>query len=119
MLLKGSGYEVDTACEPAEALEKLRSPAGRYSLLIADDNMPGLRGAEMVRQMRGGSSFGGKVIILSGTDAAELQKAYSGLGISRFFQKPIDIPALLGGIEALQADLAIERLSGAQTRAHG
>ncbi len=49
LALKGVGFTVDTAKDGVDGLAKLR--ANKYDLLIADNQMPGLTGMEMIRQL--------------------------------------------------------------------
>ncbi|MFW6085103.1 MAG: response regulator [Gemmatimonadota bacterium] len=49
-LLEGSGYEVDTVMNGNDALELLEGES--YDLVLLDEQMPGLRGIEVLERMR-------------------------------------------------------------------
>lgn len=51
-VLERSGYAVAKAASGEEGLEKIRTAAAPFSLVITDYNMPGINGVEMVRQAR-------------------------------------------------------------------
>jgi CheY-like chemotaxis protein len=111
MLLGGSGYPVETTSSGPGAIERIAAGAPSIELLIADNNMPGMTGVELTAKLRGERGYRGKVMIISGETAADLHETYAELGVSRTLEKPVDIGALLGAIEAIQADLQIGRAS--------
>jgi CheY-like chemotaxis protein len=78
--LAAEGYEVVTAGDGQEALEKLA--ARRCDLVLCDAVMPRLGGLELVRRLRASSELAGLPVILmahpheqvAGTDAIVLAK---------------------------------------------
>ncbi|MCX5685381.1 MAG: response regulator, partial [Planctomycetota bacterium] len=59
--LTQEGFEVETACNGQEALEKIRE--GPCRLVISDWEMPGMTGEELCRAIRE-EDFGGYVYII-------------------------------------------------------
>ncbi len=51
-LLEVYGYKVSVETESSKALELFKDNPGMFSLLVTDQTMPGLTGAELVRQIR-------------------------------------------------------------------
>lgn len=88
-LLAAWGYEVETAQDGVEALEKARlfNPA----LVISDLRMPRMGGAELVRELRLRHSAS-PVIIFSGMEMTESER--TELREVRFLSKPLN-PAVL------------------------
>jgi DNA-binding response OmpR family regulator len=50
--LERLGYEVDACLAPAVALERFSAEPGQYSLVLTDLTLPGMRGDDMLAQMR-------------------------------------------------------------------
>jgi sigma-B regulation protein RsbU (phosphoserine phosphatase) len=66
MILQSSDYEVVTAENGADALEKFKADAG-IDLIISDMNMPGMNGLELIKAIRDGGSDV-PIIILTGNN---------------------------------------------------
>jgi signal transduction histidine kinase len=66
MILQSSDYEVATAENGADALEKFKADAG-IDLIISDMNMPGMNGLELIKAIRDGGSDV-PIIILTGNN---------------------------------------------------
>ena len=64
-LLSSMGLEVEAFLHPVEALERFKSAAGEFDLVITDQNMPNLKGTELVESIR---SIRGdvKMVLMSG-----------------------------------------------------
>ena len=64
-LLSSMGLEVEAFLHPVEALERFKSAAGGFDLVITDQNMPNLKGTELVESIR---SIRGdvKMVLMSG-----------------------------------------------------
>ena len=94
-ILKRAGYSVQTALNPARALEVLRGdhfpPVGA---VITDHIMPGMNGAEFVRELRK-TMPSLPVIVISGLEEAE--EEYDGLDV-RFLVKPLPPDQLLANV---------------------
>ena len=91
--LKRKGYNVVSACDGMDALEKLSTLAEDVDLIITDLNMPNLDGyglIEAVRQNRQATP----IIILSSEDGDEDQRRGMEVGANSYLVKPFK-PAVL------------------------
>lgn len=98
-ILKRSGYFVIAALNPVRALEQFQAddyPA-TIRLVITDHLMPGMTGAEFVRELRK-SHPTIPVMVISGLEEAEDQ--YAGLNVL-FRMKPLPPDVLLGSVKDL------------------
>ena len=50
--LERLGYEVEACLTPADALKYFAADPARYALVLTDLTLPGMRGDEMIAQMR-------------------------------------------------------------------
>jgi CheY-like chemotaxis protein len=50
--LERLGYEVDACLTPADALQYFRANPARYALVLTDLTLPGMKGDEMLAEMR-------------------------------------------------------------------
>lgn len=86
-LLVAEGCEVHEASDGPEALAIWGSRP--VDLVITDQRMPGMTGAELSRQLRAGG-FAGRIAIAAGADDAELQAQAQGLADVVILRKPVD-----------------------------
>jgi CheY-like chemotaxis protein len=102
-ILRRAGYSVQTALNPARALEMLRRdqlPMG-VGAVITDHIMPGMNGAEFVRELRKTMPVL-PVIVISGLEEAEDE--YEGLDV-RFLLKPLPPDELIANVrDVLQVE---------------
>jgi CheY-like chemotaxis protein len=90
-ILETEGYEVQTARNGADGLERAR--AVRPSLILLDLFMPVMDGAEFRhRQMQDSQLAGIPVVIVSA--AAGLEERIAALGVAAHLEKPLDIEHL-------------------------
>lgn len=87
--LRGMGFEVDEAADAFEALAKLKQ--AKHDVLITDDQMPGMRGTELVR-ITNADPRHPYTVVVSGT--AEVDEVMSA-GAQDFFPKPCSLGDLL------------------------
>lgn len=81
------GFEVITACDGMEALEKL--PAQKVDLVITDLNMPNMDGLEFIRSLRENSEYQEiPVIVLTSLPEEKNREAGTKLGIVSYLMKP-------------------------------
>jgi CheY-like chemotaxis protein len=93
LLLASDGYRVATACNGADALDRLRG-FGRPDLILLDLKMPKMDGCAFCEQRQKDSAWAAiPMIVFSGVaDAAEQAAA---LGALACLQKPVDPIQLL------------------------
>ncbi len=98
-ILKRAGYFVIPALNPQRALEQFREDAfpSRIDLVITDHVMPGMSGAEFVRELRVLHSTL-PVLVISGLDEAEQE--YEGMDVV-FRLKPLLPEHLLATVDRL------------------
>jgi len=100
-LLKGSGYDVVSAMNGAEALEQLR--ANRPDLIISDILMPVMDGFQLCKEVKGDEEL--KDIPLVFYTAAYVDKRDEELalklGAEKFLRKPVEPDKLLETIDSL------------------
>jgi DNA-binding response OmpR family regulator len=98
-ILKRAGYFVIAALNPARALEQIQS--GEFpteiGLVITDHLMPGMSGAEFVKELRK-THLSLPVMVISGLEEAEEQ--YAGLDVT-FRMKPVLPELLLASVHGL------------------
>ncbi|MBU9889243.1 MAG: response regulator [Candidatus Omnitrophica bacterium] len=103
--LEAEGYQVATAKNGLEALEKFAIE--RPDLIITDVMMPGLSGYEFFDRLRGmgGAAVSVPVIVISAKGGME--QFFDKWAIRRFMPKPLNVPELL---EEVRAAIASWRL---------
>lgn len=92
-ILEQAGHMVDVVHDGPEALEILKSAPGHYQILITDHRMLKMTGLELVEELRK-TKFRGKIIVFTGYITEELENSYRELGITYFFNKPLDLRRL-------------------------
>ena len=98
-LLETSGFDVESVCDGAEALDRLRDPERVYALVLTDLMMPersGLEVLEGVSRMEHRRDLPVVVLTAKGQDA-DRERAVA-LGASDFLTKPFSPKKLLGRI---------------------
>ncbi|SRR5579883_209136 len=83
--LLAANYEVDSASDGAEGLEKFRS--GHYDLILMDLRMPQMNGIEMLREIREHDKHTAAIVITAYLTIDTLLEAFS-LGVSDYIRKP-------------------------------
>lgn len=85
-LLESAGYAVDHSPDPRKAIPLLRD--GEYSLVLLDQNMPGVDGLALLEEIRKESSV--PVVMLTGSDKSALAVRAIRLGAFDYLTKPVD-----------------------------
>ncbi|BDG60335.1 response regulator [Caldinitratiruptor microaerophilus] len=99
-ILSREGYQVDSAGNGLEALERLYQTA--YDLVITDINMPQMDGLEFLRQVRQESQYGRlPVLVLSSNSSPEEVQRTLRAGASLYLIKPAPPEKLLESVRAL------------------
>jgi two-component system cell cycle response regulator DivK len=98
--LQRKGYEVTMAVDGRQGVDMARS--GSYDLILMDMSLPEIDGWEATRQLRSAPET--KVVPIIGLTAhamaGDREKALEA-GCNDYDTKPVELPRLLGKIEAL------------------
>lgn len=94
-LLQLWGYDAQSACDGADALQRLGS--SRYDLIVSDLDMPRMSGTELLKELKR-RCCSVQCIILSGKEN-RFEEAM-GLGASAFLKKPVSPESLKTAITA-------------------
>ena len=101
--LEMEGYEVVTATDGLEALERLRELAPKEpDIILLDAMMPNMSGTEVLEEIRGKGSKVPIVMISAHLDAQEPDRMRS-LGATDCIPKPFEWEDLIAKIEELTA----------------
>lgn len=98
--LRGEGFDVEEAVDGGEALALFHA-RGPFDALVLDEEMPRLRGREVLARLRAAGS-GVAAVICSGSLSMDGQER-SRLGVAALLRKPFPLEAL---VEALREALA-------------
>lgn len=97
--LERKGYQILIAVDGQEGINKARSE--RPELILMDMSLPIIDGWEATRQLKGADDTKGiPIIALTAHAMAEDEKRAREAGCDDFDTKPIELPRLLGKIEA-------------------
>jgi len=98
--LSRSGYEIVTAEDGHRALSLVSSQA--FDLIILDMSMPGLSGWDMAKKLKASPATASvPILALSAHSLSTDRKRALDSGCSDFDSKPVNLPRLVGKIEAL------------------
>ena len=101
--LEMEGYDVVTATDGVEALERLRELAPKEpDIILLDAMMPNMSGTEVLEEIRGKGSTVPIVMISAHLDAQEPDRMRS-LGATDCIPKPFEWEDLIAKIEELTA----------------
>ena len=98
--LEMEGYEVVTAKDGFEALERLRDDSPEPDVILLDAMMPNMSGTEVLEQLRQSGSTIPVLMISAHLDAQEPDRMRS-LGAADCIPKPFEWEQLIGKIEEL------------------
>lgn len=107
-VLMKNGFDVDSALEPYEALEKMEKTA--YHLIISDIMMPKMNGVEFAKTIRQNDKEI-PILIITAKEEFEDKRISFLAGVDDYMVKPIDIKELVLRVNALlkRAKINIER----------
>ena len=88
--LSMQGFDVVTACDGMDALEKL--PQRKYDLIVTDLNMPTMDGFELIRTLKENANYKElPVIILTSLSDQANKDEGARLGIGSYVVKPFSL----------------------------
>jgi DNA-binding response OmpR family regulator len=96
------GFLVDAFTDPKEALQKFKSNAESYSLMLLDIGMPALSGIQLAKKVKE-ANHNVKVLVLTGFGIRDIEfsKTFSPTQVDGFVQKPVGIRKLTDKISSL------------------
>jgi two-component system cell cycle response regulator len=107
-LLKRAGYEVDTASNGKEALQKIES--GDFHLMITDWEMPEMDGIALCSALRASQTQGYVyTILLTARDAVEHVVTGLQAGADDYLTKPVIEPELIARLSTGKRIVTLER----------
>jgi two-component system response regulator (stage 0 sporulation protein F) len=98
----GPRYDITTVNDGDTALARLDSDPEPFDVIIVDQKMPHLTGAELVGEIRK-RGISGKIIIVSAHLSSEVREAYERLDVHVMFSKPFDVEMLRSAVDRLAA----------------
>ena len=100
-----SGFDVTVAEEGKKALEVLKTES--FDLIILDMSMPGMTGWELAAKLKASPATASIPILALSAHAMSMdRKKALDAGCGDFDSKPVNLPRLLGKIEALLGSTA-------------
>jgi CheY-like chemotaxis protein len=96
----GPNYEVTCVGDGDSALSKLYASAHPYDVIIVDQKMPNLTGAELVGEIRR-RGIDSKIIVVSAHLTSEVRQTYERLDVQELFSKPFNVCELRSAVERL------------------
>jgi two-component system, chemotaxis family, chemotaxis protein CheY len=100
--LARAGHEVDEAGDVEQALR--RALGQQYDLVVADVNMPGRNGIELVKALRALPQYKFIPILMLTTESdAELKQAGKAAGATGWVVKPFDPESLMAVVQKVLA----------------
>ncbi len=94
--LKKNGYDVITACDGMDAIEKISNLSDEVSLIITDLNMPNLDGYGLIEVLRQNQEHADTpIIILSSEDGDDDRERGMEVGASSYLVKPFKASVLI------------------------
>jgi DNA-binding response OmpR family regulator len=95
-------FELASAEDGETALAKMEQDPDPFDVVITDNNLPGVSGVELVRELRE-RHFPGKIMVLSAHLSADLRAAYQELAVDAIVDKPFSVNALQAKVRQLAA----------------
>lgn len=92
--LQREGHRVRHFTDGAEAWGELSGRLGHYTLLIADNNLPGMSGLELIERART-HNFAGRILVMSGRVGEAEQRDFRQRQVDGVIAKPFEIAQFL------------------------
>lgn len=101
-LLQAQGYQVTATSQPREARQLVAADPGRFALVLADHEMPGMTGLELAAAVRS-LAPALQVVLCSGYLRPEVVTAAASRGIAGVLAKPVELGELSNMVARLVA----------------
>jgi DNA-binding response OmpR family regulator len=95
-------YELTCVDSGQAALTKLDGNSDPYDVIIVDQKMPNLSGAELVGAIRQ-RGITSKIIAVSAHLSSEVREAYARMDVHEMFSKPFNVAELRSAVDRLAA----------------
>lgn len=100
LYLKGKGYEVVTAENGLDALEKMGTD--NINLVVTDMNMPFMDGIELTKTLKSDASWGHVPILMVTTEADdEEKKRAAAAGVDDYLVKPANADQITASVRKI------------------
>jgi len=109
-ILRSEGYDVEVCLNPEEAVEIVAN-RGPVAVLLTDDRMPGMRGTELLEQVKRVSPMTVRVLTTAYYDQQLIEDIVNKGEAFRFVKKPIDFNKALKIIKESVDQYEINRAS--------
>ncbi|MFQ5452634.1 MAG: response regulator [Candidatus Zixiibacteriota bacterium] len=97
--LKNKGFNVITACDGMDAIEKISNMSDNVDLVITDLNMPNLDGYGLIDTLRSNDKYNETpIIILTSEEEEEDKQKGETVGASSYLVKPFKSSLLLNEV---------------------
>lgn len=98
--LRDRGFNVLTACDGMEAMEKISKSESPVSLVITDLNMPNVDGYALIDSLRNSPDHNETPIIILSSEQGEVDKERGkALGASAYLVKPFKSSTLIAEVD--------------------
>ncbi|RLC08681.1 MAG: two-component system response regulator [Deltaproteobacteria bacterium] len=97
-LFRREGYEISTALSGKQGLEKLKEAEKPFSLIISDQRMPGMTGAQFLEKAKKIFPNAMRILLTGYSDMDAIVDAINKGGIHRYFTKPWNDQDLLSQV---------------------
>jgi CheY-like chemotaxis protein len=109
MMLSGEGYQISTACDGVDALEKIG--ADKPDLVLMDIMMPRMDGIECCRRIKASDRTSDiKVVMVTTKSEYERVKEAFAAGCGDYITKPINKSELIGKLKDLMKFVNLREL---------
>lgn len=95
-------YELTCVDNGNAALAQIDANSNSYDVIIVDQKMPNLTGAELVEAIRE-RGINGRIIVLSAHLTSEVRAAYERMDVHEIFSKPFNVVELRSAVDRLAA----------------
>ena len=101
-MLSELGFQVYPACDGKEALEVVEREKGKFSVIMADWNMPEMNGLELVKRVRSDRRLASVPIMMISTET-ETRQVMAALeaGANEYVMKPFSRDIIAGKLRLL------------------